>query len=61
MLLIITTPGVRDHRSDREVSTVLFLPANIESMAGELPRTSQYLRTVLIYYHLRKQGVKSQY
>ena len=39
MLLIIPTPGVRDHLSDREVSTVLFLPANIGSEAGELPRT----------------------
>ncbi len=38
MLLIIATPDVRDHLSDREVSTVLFLPANIRSMAGELPR-----------------------
>jgi hypothetical protein len=33
------TPGVRDHLSDREISTVLFLPANIGSKAGELPRT----------------------
>ena len=46
MLHIITTPAVRDHLSDREVSTVLFLPANIRSMAGELPRASQYLKTV---------------
>jgi hypothetical protein len=46
MLLTITTPGVRDHHSDREVSTALFLPANIGSMAGELPRTLQYLRAV---------------
>ena len=46
MLLTITTPDVRDHHSDREVSTALFLPANIGSMAGELPRTSQYLRAV---------------
>ena len=38
MLLIIDAPDVRDHLSDREVSTVLFLPANIGSMAGELPR-----------------------
>ena len=38
MLLIIAAPDVRDHLSDREVSTVLFLPANIGSMAGELPR-----------------------
>ena len=38
MLLILAAPDVRDHLSDREVSTVLFLPANIRSMAGELPR-----------------------
>jgi len=38
MLLIIAAPDVRDHLSDREVSTVLFLPASIGSMAGELPR-----------------------
>ena len=48
MLLTITTPGVRDHHSDREVSTALFLPANIGSMAGELPWTLQYLRAVNI-------------
>ncbi len=46
MLFTITTPGVRDHHSDREVSTALFLPANIGSEAGELPRTLQYLRAV---------------
>jgi hypothetical protein len=34
-----STPGVRDHLSDREISTVLFLLANIGSKAGELPRT----------------------
>ncbi len=39
MLLIILTPDVRDHLSDREVSTILFLPAYIGSKAGELPRT----------------------
>ena len=39
MLLTIATPDVHDHLSDREVSTVLFLPANIGSEAGELPRT----------------------
>ena len=38
MLLIVAAPDVRDHLSDREVSTVLFLPVNIGSMAGELPR-----------------------
>jgi hypothetical protein len=38
MLLIIATPDVRDHLSGREVSTALFLPANIGSMAGEFPR-----------------------
>jgi hypothetical protein len=38
MLLIIDAPDVRDHLSGREVSTALFLPANIGSMAGELPR-----------------------
>ncbi len=38
MLLIIAAPDVRDHLSDREVSTVLFLPAIIGSMVGELPR-----------------------
>ncbi|MGB5749456.1 MAG: hypothetical protein WBM69_20925 [Desulfobacterales bacterium] len=38
MLLIVAAPDVRDHLSDREVSTALFLPANIGSMAGELPR-----------------------
>ena len=59
MLLIIAAPDVRDHLSDREVSTVLFLPAKIRSMAGELPRTLQYLRTVNIHYHSRKHEVKS--
>ncbi len=38
MLLIIAALDVRDHLSDREVSTVLFLPASIGSMVGELPR-----------------------
>ena len=38
MLLIIAAPDVRDHLSDREVSTVLFLPASIGRMVGELPR-----------------------
>ena len=38
MLLIIAAPDVRDHLSDREVSTVLFPPASIGSMVGELPR-----------------------
>ena len=38
MLHIIAAPDVRDHLSDREVSTVLFLPASIGSMVGELPR-----------------------
>ena len=38
MLLIIAAPDVRDHLSDREVSTVLFLPTSIGSMVGELPR-----------------------
>ena len=38
MLLIIVAPDVRDHLSDREVSTVLFFPASIGSMVGELPR-----------------------
>jgi hypothetical protein len=38
MLLIIAAPDVRDHLSDREVSTVLFLPTRIGSMVGELPR-----------------------
>ncbi len=59
MLLIIATPVVRDHLSDREVSTVLFLPAKIGSMAGELPRTLQYLRTMVTHYHSRIQTVKS--
>ena len=59
MLLIIATPDVRDHLSDREVSTALFLPANIWSMAGELPRAQQYLRTVNIHYHSIKHEVKS--
>ena len=39
MLLILAAPDVRDHLSDREVSTALFLPAYIGSKAGELPRT----------------------
>ena len=39
MLLITPAPDVRDHLSDREISTVLFLPAQIVSKAGELPRT----------------------
>ena len=39
MLLTIRAPDVRDHLSDREVSTVLFLPAQKRSEAGELPRT----------------------
>ena len=38
MLLIIAAPDVRDHLSDREVSTILFLPTSIGSMVGELPR-----------------------
>ena len=59
MLLILPAPDVRDHLSDREVSTVRFLPANIGSMAGELPRAQQYLRTVDINYHSRKHEVKS--
>jgi hypothetical protein len=57
MLLIIATPDVRDHLSDREISTVLFLPANIGSMAGELPRAQQYLRTVDI--HTTQENIKS--
>jgi len=59
MLLIIAAPDVRDHLSDREVSTVLFLPASIGSMAGELPPGSRYLRTVDIHYHSKIQEVKS--
>ena len=59
MLLILAAPDVRDHLGDREVSTVLLLPAKIGSMAGELPRTLQYLRTVDIHYHSRIQKVKS--
>ena len=39
MLLTISASDVRDHLSDREVSTALFLPAYIWSKAGELPRT----------------------
>ena len=39
MLLTTPAPDVRDHLSDREISTVLFLPAQIMSKAGELPRT----------------------
>ena len=39
MLLIIPASDVRDHLSDREVSTALFLPAQIRSKAGEPPRT----------------------
>ena len=31
MLLTIPAPDVRDHLCDREVSTVLFLPAKIRS------------------------------
>jgi len=62
MLLIIATPDVRDHLSDREVSTALFLPANsIGSMAGELPRAQQYLRAVDIHYHSRIRDVKSDF
>ena len=38
MLLIIAAPDIRDHFSDREVSTVLFLPASVGSMVGELPQ-----------------------
>jgi len=38
MLLILAAPDVRDHLSDREVSTILFLPTSIGSMVGELPR-----------------------
>ncbi len=38
MLLTAPAPDVRDHLSDREISTVLFLPASIGSMLGELPR-----------------------
>jgi hypothetical protein len=39
MLLTILAPDVRDHLCDREISTVLFLPTNIGSAAGEPPRT----------------------
>ena len=53
MLLTISASDVRDHLSDREVSTALFLPAYIGSKAGELPRTLQYLRAVDIQYHSR--------
>jgi len=59
MLPTTPAPGVHDHLSDREVSTVLFLPANTRSMVGELPQATQYLRTVHIHYHIRKYGVKS--
>ncbi len=59
MLLIIAAPDVHDPLSDREVSTVLFLSAKIGSIAGELPRTLQYLRTVDIHYNSRIQEVKS--
>lgn len=38
MLHIKAAPDLRDHLSDREVSTVLFLPTSIGSMVGELPR-----------------------
>ena len=58
MLVTIVTPDVHDHLSDREVSTVLLLPANMGSMAGDLPRAPQYLRTVHKHYHLKKHGVK---
>ncbi len=40
MLLIIAAPGVRDHLSVREISTVVFFPASIGSMVGELPRAT---------------------
>ncbi len=39
MLLTIPASDVRDHLSGREVSTVLFFPAQIRSKAGELPQT----------------------
>jgi len=39
MLLTIAAPDVHDHRCDREISTALFLPANLWSEAGEFPRT----------------------
>jgi len=39
MLLSIAAPDVHDHLCDREISTVPFLPANLGSEAGELPRT----------------------
>ena len=39
MLPITPAPDVRDHLSDREISTILLLPAQIMSKAGELPRT----------------------
>jgi hypothetical protein len=55
MFLIIAAPDVHDHLSDREVSTVLFLPAKIGRMVGELPRAQQYLRTVDIHHHSRIQ------
>jgi hypothetical protein len=44
MLLITPAPDVRDHLSDREISTVLFLPAQIMSKAGELPRRHKGVR-----------------
>ena len=53
MLLIIAAPDVRDHLSDREVSTVLFLPTSIGSMVGELPQTLDISGQWLPKYHSR--------
>ena len=62
MLLIIAAPDVRDHLSDREVSTVLFLPVNIGSMAGELPRahdiSEQWISITIQEYSKSSRNLK---
>ena len=58
MLLTTPAPDVRDHLSDREISTVLFLPAQIMSKAGELPRTltiSQDSKYSVLYSKIKSQ------
>ena len=59
MLLIIAAPDVRDHLSDREVSTVLFPSSQYWEHGWRTSPDSRYLRTVDIHYHSRIQEVKS--
>ena len=58
MLLTTPAPDVRDHLSDREISTALFLPAQEMSKAGELPRTLAVSQGSKYQYYTRKCKVK---